>query len=233
MRTLRSKVLQSAICGAAFAAAFTLIVSCGSHMSFLNPGAIQVVRLVSHTMPVNLAIPSDVNGTRPMMAGFFQTPSSQGSQLQQTFDGQGPCLNSPQSMPSNGYIPIWFYTETAIGGPFGSGSLVCSGVFSQIGGGIDEISGQTLTNPGVPMYFAGTLTTLVATGVTRNGNNIRCSDLTTTYQVKDGDLVQPYLVIQTNSVILGVGTTQLPFTCNLNVPAGDQVNVVQVQFAKI
>jgi hypothetical protein len=227
-------VRRSMFCGAAFAVAFGLLMSCGSHIAFLNPGASQVVRLVSHTKPVNLAIPFDVDSTKPFMAGFFQTPpSSQGSQPQQTFDGQGPCLNSPGSMPSSGYIPIWFYMENAIGGPFGSGPLVCEGVFAQIGGGIDEVSGQTLSNPGVPMYFSGTLTTLVATGVTVKGSYIRCSDLTDTYSVNDGDLVQPYFVIQTNSVMLGIGTNQLAFTCNLNVPTGDQVATLQVQFAKI
>jgi hypothetical protein len=46
-------------------------------------------------------------------------------------------------------------------------------------------------------------------------------------------MVQPYFVIATNSVILGIGTNQLPFTCNLNVPSGDQIYYVDVQWAKI
>jgi hypothetical protein len=123
--------------------------------------------------------------------------------------------------------------ENGIGGPFGKGSLACEGVFSQIGGGVDQISGQTLTNPGLPMFLSGTLTSLVVTGVTANGNQIRCSDLTTTVSVNDGDMVEPYFVIATNSVILGIGTTQLPFACTLKVPSGDQVNNLVVQFAKI
>lgn len=97
------------------------------------------------------------------------------------------------------------------------GALVCTGVVSQIGGGEDQVSGQTLTNPGVPMFLAGTLTMLVATGVTVSGVQIRCSDLTTTAAVNDGDLVQPYLAISTNSIILGIGANQRSFTCNLNV----------------
>jgi hypothetical protein len=163
------------------------------------------------------------------MAAMFQ--SSSGSQLQQTFDGQGPCLQV--AMPSSGYIPIWYYMENGLGGPFGKAPLVCSGVFSQIGGGVDQISGLTLTNPGVPMFLSGTLTTLVATGVTVGGAQIRCSDLTTTVSVNDGDMVQPYFVIGSNSIIVAIGTNQLPFTCSLNVPQGDQVSNVVVQFAKI
>jgi len=138
-------------------------------------------------------------------------------------------------MPATGFIPVLLDMDAEIGtSQLGQGGLpICQGVFSQIGGGVDQISGKTLTNPGTPMFFNGTLTTLVATGVTVNGNRVRCSDLTTTVSVNDGDMVQPYFVIASNSVIVGIGTTQLPFTCNLNVPQGDQVFSLVVQFAKI
>jgi hypothetical protein len=43
------------------------------------------------------------------------------------------------------------------------------------GGGVDQISGQPLTNPGVPMLLAGSLTRLVATGVTVYGVQLRCN----------------------------------------------------------
>jgi hypothetical protein len=232
MNGFRQSLLQSVICTAVFATIFGLIVACnGKSSSFSSNilGTSGLARLVSHTTPVNLAIPRGISSATPLMAAMFQSSSS--SQLQQTFDGQGPCLSV--SMPSSGYIPIWFYMENGIGGPFGKGALACSGVFSQIGGGVDQISGQTLTNPGVPMFESGTLTTLVATGVTVGGAQVRCSDLTTTVSVNDGDMVQPYFVIASNSVIMGIGTNQLPFTCNLNVPQGDQVNNLVVQFAKI
>jgi hypothetical protein len=111
--------------------------------------------------------------------------------------------------------------------------LACSGVFSQIGGGVDSVSGGTLTNPGTPIYLDGTLSTLVVTGRSVSGSLIRCSDLVTTSTVKDQQLVQPYFVISNNSVILGIGTAQLPLTCNLNIPAGDQAGVISVQWAKI
>ena len=233
MKKLNSSLRECIICTAVFATVFGLIVSCGggNPMQSLTPTVGNaVVRLVNYTRPINVALPSNSNTSEPVLAGFFQA-QTQGSKLQQTFNGQGPCLNVP--MPSSGYIPIWLYMENGIGGPFGKGNLACEGVFSQIGGGIDQLSGKTLTNPGVAMFLDGTLTTLVTTGVTVNGNQIRCSDLTTTVAVHDGDLVQPYFVIASNSVILGIGTNQLPLTCNLNVPAGDQVQVLVVQFAKI
>jgi hypothetical protein len=83
------------------------------------------------------------------------------------------------------------------------------------------------------MFLAGTLTRLVATGVTVNGVQIRCSDLTTTAAINHGDLVPPYLAISTNSIILGIGANQPPFMGNLNVAQGDPVSNLVVQFAKI
>jgi len=64
------------------------------------------------------------------------------------------------------------------------------------------------------------------------GQQIRCSDLTDTAGVHDSDLVQPYFVIDTNSVVLAVGSTQLPLTCQLNIAPGDQAGSISVQWAK-
>jgi hypothetical protein len=232
MNKWNSSLVQSVVCTAVFATIFSLIVACGggkSIQAITGSSSSSMIRLFNHTRTAMVSVPAGLSGKQPFMASFFQ--ATQGSQLQQSFDGQGPCL--PSAMPSTGYIPFYLYMANDIGGAFGQGSSACAGVFSQIGGGVDQISGQTLVNPGLPMFLSGTLTTLVATGVTVKGNQIRCSDLTTTAPVNDGDMVQPYFVIATNSVILGVGTTQLPFTCNLNVPLGDQVLKLAVQFAKI
>lgn len=230
----KAGLLESIVCTAVFALVFSLVVSCGGSgniMQTLTATTNATVRLVNHIKPVMVTIPPKVSSTQPFMAAFLQSGSQGSSQLQQSFEGQGPCLGV--AMPSSGYIPIWYYMENGIGGPFGTGSLACSGVFSQIGGGVDQISGKTLSNPGVPMFLSGTLSTLVATGVTVNGNITRCSDLTTTVPVNDGQLVQPYFVIANNSIVVGIGTTQLAFTCNLNVSPGDQVYNLVVQFAKI
>lgn len=107
--------------------------------------------------------------------------------------------------------------ENGIGGPFPHGSLVCAGWSRKAEAEWTKVSGQTLTNPGVPMFLALTLTTLVATGVTVNGVQIRYSDFTKTAALNDGDLVQPYWAISTNSIRLGIGANQRTFTCNLNV----------------
>jgi hypothetical protein len=123
---------------------------------------------------------------------------------------------------------------------------VCQGVFSQVGGGTsipgpgaavpnpgaDPTGSGTLTNPGTAIYADGTLSTLIATGYSVAGKQIRCSDLTHTAAVHDSDLVQPYFVIDTNSVGLAVGGTQLPLTCKLNIDQADQAGSISVQWAK-
>ena len=68
---------------------------------------------------------------------------------------------------------------------------VCQGVFSQVGGGTstpgpdavvpnpgaDPTGSGTLTNPGTAIYADGTLSTLIVTGYSVAGKQIRCSDL--------------------------------------------------------
>ncbi len=89
-------------------------------------------------------------------------------------------------MRSSGYIPFDLPDENTIGGFYrgATGLDPCSEVFSRIGGGIDENSGLTLVNPGTPMIFGGTLTTVVVTGITNGGVYVRCTDLATTVSVK-------------------------------------------------
>lgn len=243
MTDLKNDLRGSAVCTAIFAAVFGLIVSCNNGKpTILTRNTTGLVRLVSHITPVMTGLPSNLNSTQPFMAALFQA-QPQASQIQQSFQGGGVCGNGASSTgalvnPSGattGFIPFQVPIEPdihtqSVSTPF---LLACQGVFSQIGGGVDTISGGTLANPGTPVYSDGTLSTLIVTGISANGNIIRCSDLTTTYAVKDQQLVQPYFVIASNSVILGIGTTQLPFTCNLSIPQGDQAGVLIVQWAKI
>lgn len=67
-----------------------------------------------------------------------------------------------------------------------------------------------------PLFHAGTIQTLVVTGVSTNGIQIRCSDLTTTSAASDKDFVVPYYRPSDNSVLLFNGTTQLSFSCPLS-----------------
>jgi hypothetical protein len=239
MNNLKSDLLRSAVCSAVFAGVFYLIAACNNKgNTTIIPRSIKgLIRLVSHTTPNMVGLPSNLNSNQPFMATFFQA-TQQPSQIQQSFQGgscggdtAGAVVNS--SGATTGFIPIQVPVEPDIQIPQGTPKLACSGVFSQIGGGVDSVSGGTLTNPGTPMYLDGTLSTLVVTGRSVNGSPIRCSDLTTTFPVKDQQLIQPYFVIDNNSVILAIGTNQLQFTCSLNIPTGDHAGFISVQWAKI
>jgi hypothetical protein len=240
MNNLKNDLRRSAVCTGVFAAIFGLIVACGksNNPTSITGNVIGLIHLVSHTTPNMVALPNTLNASQPLLATFFQA-APQPSQIQQSFQGQscgagdytGSVVN--YSGATTGLIPLQVPVEPAIQIPQATPRTACSGVFTQIGGGVDTVSGGTLTNPGTPMYLDGTLSTLVVTGRSVNGSPIRCSDLTTTVPVKDQQLVQPYFVIDNNSVILGIGTTQLPFTCSLNIPTGDQAGSVFVQWAKI
>lgn len=244
MNNLKDDLRRSAVCTAVFAAVIGLVVACSKSS---NPTTIMgnvggLIRLVSHITPNMVGLPNNLNSNQPFMATFFQVAPQQTSQIQQSFQGGGVCGNPVTATgavvnfngATTGFIPLEVPLEADIvdihNVPL---NPACAGVFSQIGGGVDTVSGGTLTNPGTPIYLDGTLSTLVVTGRSVNGTLIRCSDLMTTFSVKDQQLVQPYFVIDNNSVVLGIGTTQLPFTCNLNIPTGDQAAVITVQWAKI
>ena len=204
-----------------------------------------LVRLVSHSIPNMISFPGNLNSKQPILAGFFQTTPQTPTQLQQSFQGycgsgtgaqQAVQFNTPLNVSGakTGFIPIQVPLEPIIPVPLQKTQVgVCGSVFPGVGGGVDSVSGGTLTNPGTPVYLDGTLSTLVVTGFTVNNVLMRCSDLTTKVQVHDQDLVQPYFVIDSNSVVLAIGTNQLPFTCNLNIPTGDQASYISVQWAKI
>jgi hypothetical protein len=235
MTGFKERLVHSIVCTTIFALVFGIIVSCNGGSSSLRQivGSSTLVRLVADPKPSMTTIPANASNS-PLVASFFQTSS--GSQLQQSFTETGPCNygNGPNPIiPSSGYIP---FQGSGTGSFVLNGTtvaLACAGVEAQIGGP-DEITGGTLSNPGgYPVYFSGTLTTLVATGTTVGGVSVRCSDLTTTVSVQDAQAVEAYYAAATSSVVLAIGTNQLPFTCNLTIPAGDQINYIQAQWAKI
>ena len=246
MNNLKHELLRSGVRSGVFAAIFGLMVACSNTSNTItsptNIGGL--IRLVSHTTPNMIGLPANLNGNQPIVASLFQV-MPQSAKIQQSFQGYcGDDIGGTAATAVNysgaatGFIPLRVPLDAMItvppkGTQPGTQLNVCGGVFSQIGGGVDTLSGGTLMNPGTPIYLDGTLTTLVVTGRTLNGTTVRCSDLSTTVPVHDQDLVQPYFVIDNNSVVLATGTNQLPFTCNLNVSAGDKVSFISVQWAKI
>jgi len=259
MNSLKRDLFKSVVCTAVFATVFGLVVACSDNKpTIVTGGSSGLPRLVSHLSPTTATLPS--SGTHaPLIAALFQTSQQQASQIQQSFQGLscnaflGPTGTKVNlTGATTGFIPLQVLADPYIIHDHPQGPVyfqACVGVFSQIGGGT-SIPGPdlgqcgsgpplfvcgsgTLTNPGTAIYTDGTLSTLIVTGLSLAGKQIRCSDLTNTAVVHDSDLVQPYFVIDTNSVVLGVGNTQLPLTCHLNIDAGDEAGSLSVQWAKI
>jgi len=256
----KERLFESVTCTAVFAIVFGLVVSCGGGApSLLNSikgtaSKSPVARILSHLSPTSAALPH-TSTQPPLIAMAFQS-SQQASQIQQSFQGLScdaftPGTEVNWSGSTTGFIPIqvlgdpWITGSPNSNAPGGFNfSSVCYGVFAQLGGGTSllplvgpggapGVGGGTLASPGTAIYADGTLSTLVVTGISLAGEQIRCSDLTDTALVHDSDLVQPYFVIDTNSVVLAVGSTQLPLTCQLNIARGDQAGSISVQWAKI
>jgi hypothetical protein len=226
----KNSLIHSVVCTIVFAIMCAIVLACGGgNMAQNMPTGNVLVRLMDSGKATMTAIPKGLSD-QPLLATFFQSSPS-GSQLQQSFGEDGPCLEV--QMPPSGYIPFQGNDTGTIKLNGQTVALECQGVFGQVGGGVDEISGGTLTNPGYPMYFSGTLTTLVVTGTSVQGLVLRCSDLTTAVSVQDGQRVEAYYVIATRSVVLAIGTNQLGFTCNLNLPPTDQLSYIRAQWAKI
>jgi hypothetical protein len=78
----------------------------------------------------------------------------------------------------------------------------------------------------------GTVGTLVVVADSTTDQNIVCKDLTGTGPTTDGQFLSVWFRPSDNAVLLFSGTTQIPATCALQVPAGDAVTRISAQFLK-
>lgn len=203
--TEKHTLIESATCTALFAIVFGLIVSCGGGRSLLNlitHASSSGVRILSRLSPTTASIPQ--SGTQaPLIAAMAFQSSQQTSTIQQSFQGLScdafiPGTKVNWNGSSTGFIPIlvlgdpWIIGDPNPNAPGGFNFYpVCYGVFAQVGGGTSllptvgpggspGVGGGTLANPGTAIYADGTLSTLIVTGVSVAGQQIRCSDLTDT-----------------------------------------------------
>jgi len=84
-----------------------------------------------------------------------------------------------------------------------------------------------------PIFHAGTIQSLVVTALTSSSQLVRCSDLSNTAAVADGDVVLAYLDPHANTVTLYDNTSKLGLSCQLSgLPSGDTYLLLSVRFAK-
>jgi hypothetical protein len=223
MKTLTFK--QHLVTSVACTAIFALIVACagnGGGNIITSPAGKLVAHLFhksqpgahSHLVPISEA-------GKPILATlFFPATASTASDIPESFEVT---CDFPTGfiagVPAGSIVPFV---------PNGSGTNDpnnCSFAVSQPQPGLSGAQ---------PVFHAGTLQTLVVTGVTAGGAQVRCSDLTSQSAVADQDFVVPYLNPQTNAVLMFNNVTQLGFNCLLaGVPTGDPIARLTARWAKL
>jgi hypothetical protein len=94
--------------------------------------------------------------------------------------------------------------------------------------GADENGNPT----GFPIFLQGTINNLVVYGIFVSGNKFRCLDTTDTSSLNDSTYVRAYYDLANDTIVLGSGTNQLSVSCSVSIPAGDDVQTIQVQWVK-
>jgi hypothetical protein len=221
-QTFKQQLLTSVICSAILG----LIIACGG--SGRSNLITQTGELVPHLFHNSQAgshshiVPTST-ANAPIMAAFFQTAAPAPS-------------DTPESFEVTCDFPPGFIAGLQLGSlvPFAPASSGldlnnCSFAVSQAQqAGIGALAGAQ------PLFHSGTLQTLVVTGLTSGGAQVRCSDLTTRSPGADKDFVVPYFNPQSNAVSLFNNVTQLSFSCPLDgVPAGDTVARLTARWTKL
>lgn len=93
-------------------------------------------------------------------------------------------------------------------------------------------SDENGTPQGYPIIEDGTVNTLVVYGAFVSGTRFRCVDTLNTSGLSDGAFIRAYYDLAHDAVVLGSGTTQLLPTCNISIPAGDDVIELHAQWIK-
>lgn len=222
MKTKKNHLIESAVCTAIATTVLAIAVACGGgNMStIMNPnpgGSGNVARAATHPSG-HSAVYAPVSKAGAFIAAFFQSPSPTPtpvpSQLPESFEGTCDLTGVPSSVLSQGFVIL----NVASGQPCGP----------QVGV-VENISNL----PGAPVAFAGTITLLKVNVITVAGQRLRCIVTNGDAPVNDNDGVQPYYNVTTNTAVLGVGTNQLPVSCVVPVPAGDQAEKITIDWSKI
>ena len=223
--TFRQHLITSVVCTAAFA----LIVACGGGGSGVGniigtvppPTPTPSTSLIAHLFhssqsgPHTHVVPTSAAAS-PIIASLFfaATPSDIPESIEIT------CTFTPgfiATVPAGDIVPLV---------PVNGSSSDCSRFFSA------AQPASTFTQL-APLFHAGTVQTLVVSGITAGGTRVRCADLTTQTAVADNDLIPAYLTPSTNTITLFNNTTAVANNCQLTVSAGDTVATLTVRWAKL
>jgi hypothetical protein len=222
-QTFKQQLLTSVVCSAVLG----LIVACGGsgHSNLIIQSGEALVSHLFHNSQAGLhshIVPTST-ANQPIVAAFFQTAAPVQS-------------DTPESFEVTCDFPPGFVSGVPLGSivPFaptnnGVDQNNCSFAVSQAQPA--GIGGLSIAQP---LFHPGTIQTLVVTGLTSGGAQVRCSDLTTRSPGADKDFVVPYFNPQSNAISMFNNVTQLSFSCSLDgVPAGDTVARLTARWTKL
>lgn len=187
---------------------FALVTGCGGPIT-------QTINKVGGTIAEHLRSGSAGShiykpeaGVKGMAFFFAAAPSA----LQQSWQGKCAFSSPTTAVPAGNFMPLVLDRGN---------DQSCTGSFSQ-------------PNPtlGSLVVEDGTVGTLVVTADSDTKQNLVCKDLTNTGPTTDGSSVSVWFQPSTNAVVIFSNTAQLPTTCVLPVPAGDNVLRISAQFLK-
>lgn len=169
----------------------------------------------------------------PLFASMFQTTSQTASDVPESFQFTCMFLSEQWANWTAGQIvPI---TPLMNAAP----ANICQNAFTAPQPA--QVFWSTLSlNGDLPVYniqavfHPGTVQSLVVSAQTTSGQEVRCSDLSHTGPVADGDAVIPYVDPQTYTVTLYNGTSNLGLSCQLSgFPPTARILLLTVRFAKV
>jgi hypothetical protein len=188
-------------------------------------------RMLNSTVRNTAIFPTNT-GNQPVLASMFgsrahadatiSNPSALGQSYETVCSGWGASGTSIHATFGNsGLLPLNFGNAGIEPGNICAGPPLASV-------GVDENGTPT----GFPIILPGTINNLAVYGVFLSGNRFRCLDTTDTTALQDNTYVRPYYDLAHDAIVLGSGTTQLTVTCSLSIPAGDDVQTIQLQWVK-
>jgi hypothetical protein len=204
------------------------LVSCGEGKIGVGPVNVPVaaiLRMLSSSLHRPAIFPTNT-GNQPVLATMFggqvspQVTVSNPSELAQSYesicDAYGPSAGGTihAALGSTGIVSLNFL-----------GGNICDPIAAV---GADESSHPL----GFPIILTGKVNTLVVYGSFASGTPFRCLDTTNVASLQDSAFVRAYYDLAHDAVFLGSGTTQLPVTCSIVIPPGDDVQHITVQWLK-
>lgn len=213
----QSQLFQSIACTAVFAAILGVVVSCGGGSNLgtiMNPAGAAIARIANHPTGHASIYPHSTSGA--FLAALFQTSGTTGSQLPESFEGTCDVTGISAAVLDTGF--------TVLNVPNGT---QCSPTSVNVVGAVGGAG-----NAGISVALGGTITVLKVSVVTQANQRLRCIVTNGTAAVNDNDTIQPYYNFSTNTAVLGIGSNQLPVSCQVPVAAGDQAVKIAVEWSK-